>query len=612
MAFSAITARGSAVETVSDASIAMSPSAALTVGKLVVVCVAIKNLATADGASNTVTGISDTQGHNWRKITEQTETAAGASNDGSTIAVFYTVVGTQIETTDTITATLSGSIGDKIICCFEATFDTTTSPQVAQVGVGPAAISASVSSLTSREYLLIGAHAAEGADQTKTPDADYTERFDLRSQNAATAITIHVQTRIATLTADTCTSTAWTNTDPIATLTAMFEETLFASVNRENHQTAKPTLPVSSHGALMAPAYVSGTAYGLDSNAGGGLGDNGAPDALLLLQYQSLVGPVFIPAPVVAPDYSTPNYPNYIWRTVLPTAAMPSFFSLGAPEHRESLDARGWYPDQIDRVTLPRAAMPTLTQPIAPEHTISLDAKALYPDRIDQIVMRVATMPTWAGPIAPEHRESLDAKALFPDWIDRRTLPPALHPFLARSMQPEHTIPLDAAAWFPDWIARLTLPVAAQPFFARSLQPEQTQAQVLVRYPDWIARRVLPVAAMPYAVDALSPAFPPPHLSWEPTYPDIAWRREFLAAWQQALVLGPSPIAQAEAPHLSWQGEYPDLVWRRVFLTALQQALGELTTPPQVLLNWCPVIVFVGAPVDAAVASGMAPRAGGS
>jgi hypothetical protein len=222
VAFSAVTARGSAVDIVNDTTIAVSPDANLTVGKLVVVTLATKNIATVDGASSTHS-LADTNNHVWNKATEQTETEAGAAGDGSTISVWWTIVTTQIGTGDSITGTTTSATAEKIITIMEATFDTTKTIQVYQVGVGPNAIAATVSSLPSREYFLVGAHAAEGSDAAKTNDADYTEQFDLRSRNNAAAITNHIQTRIATLTTDTCTSTNWTTTQPIATLTAFTE-----------------------------------------------------------------------------------------------------------------------------------------------------------------------------------------------------------------------------------------------------------------------------------------------------------------------------------------------------------------------------------------------------
>lgn len=223
MAFSGITVRGSNVDTASDNSLAMNPSAALAVGKLVIVQCVTTNEQTTDGES-TGHSLADSQNNTWVKIAEYTETA-GANNDGTANSIWYSIITTQIETTDTITLTTSANEAEKIICAIEVTFDNATNTiAIAQVGVGQNAIQASVSSLTSREYLLIGAGGARGSDNAKTPDADYTERFDLRNRNNAAAVTNHLVTRIATLTSDTCTSSAWTNTFPIFLLAALFEQ----------------------------------------------------------------------------------------------------------------------------------------------------------------------------------------------------------------------------------------------------------------------------------------------------------------------------------------------------------------------------------------------------
>lgn len=105
---------------------------------------------------------------------------------------------------------------------------------VGTVGVGQSAIAATVTGLPPCEYLFVGAGASEGNDNAKTPDADYTERFDLRtgSGTAATEICTHVVTRIAIDDDDTCTSTAWTNTNPIFLLVPYYEiaDTLHSTV----------------------------------------------------------------------------------------------------------------------------------------------------------------------------------------------------------------------------------------------------------------------------------------------------------------------------------------------------------------------------------------------
>lgn len=221
MAWGGITARGSATEQSADNSIGISPSANLTVGKIVIVNVVVDNIATADGASNNVS-LSDTQGNIWSKVSEYTD-SDGVAADGVTVATFVTRITTQIGTGDTITATTTSNTTDKIISIFEATVASGYTFAVEQVGIGQGAITASVSALPYKEYLLIGHGGAEGVDSTKTPDADYTERFDLRTNSSGSAITQHVVTRIASLTSDTCTSSAWTNTNPMFLLVALYE-----------------------------------------------------------------------------------------------------------------------------------------------------------------------------------------------------------------------------------------------------------------------------------------------------------------------------------------------------------------------------------------------------
>lgn len=220
MAFSGITVRGSAIEAVSDTSIQVHPGADLTIGKLVVVNCVTDNDSTAiaDGPSARHSSVADGKGNSWTKLAEYTD-SDGAAADGVTVSSWATKISVAILTTDYITLTVASAVTCKIISVFEAVLGAGGSYMVGALGVGQSAISASVSGMVSREYLLIGHGGAEGTDSSKTPDADYTERFDLVS----TSITQHVVTRIATLTADTCTSTTWTNTNPVFLLIALYE-----------------------------------------------------------------------------------------------------------------------------------------------------------------------------------------------------------------------------------------------------------------------------------------------------------------------------------------------------------------------------------------------------
>lgn len=220
MAFSAVTALGSAVRATAGSSTSGTVSANIVVGRLLVIACSTKNDQTTVGASTDHTSITDAAGNTWTKRSEYTN-SAGAADDGTTVSVWTSVISTQINSGGTLTVN-HGSNSDGIITFTEVTLGS-SSVGVAQAATATA-ISATLAGMTSREYLLFAAYGAEGSDQAKTPDGDYAERFDLRSRNNAAATTIHVQTRIATLTGDTCTSTAWTNTEPVAILLAIWED----------------------------------------------------------------------------------------------------------------------------------------------------------------------------------------------------------------------------------------------------------------------------------------------------------------------------------------------------------------------------------------------------
>ena len=227
MAFSAITARGSAVSNTSATTINDLPSANITVGKILFVSVTSDNIQTTSGASTNHT-LSDTKGNTWNKVFELTS-SAGAANDGSTTSLWWSKITTEILTTDSITATFSSAVVDAIISLVETTVgagktvDFETNYTEALSGTS---ISRALSGLTSREYLFFGLLGAEGEDTAKTPIANYVEQFDLVSSTTGLAdvnVQQHVGTRILTGTGDTWTSSAVTFTNGIQTLTAFYE-----------------------------------------------------------------------------------------------------------------------------------------------------------------------------------------------------------------------------------------------------------------------------------------------------------------------------------------------------------------------------------------------------
>lgn len=229
-AFSAITARGQNVEAASDTSLTVSPTANLTIGKLVIVSAVTDNAQTTDGTS-TLHTITDTTGANtWTKVLEETETD-GAANDGSTTSLWYTIVSNTIATTDSITLTLGSARTAKTIGVVEATFDYGTNT-IAYSAVAAThsttgsntSISQVRSAMTNREYLFYGLHGAEGNDNSKTAIANYAERYDIRSgSTASTAVQHHIATRILTGTGDTFTTSAVTYTSAIQSLVGFYE-----------------------------------------------------------------------------------------------------------------------------------------------------------------------------------------------------------------------------------------------------------------------------------------------------------------------------------------------------------------------------------------------------
>lgn len=256
MAFSAVTPRGSNTEKTSDTSISLSPSANLAVGQLVVVHCATDNdaVAVADGAT-TRHSLADSKGNTWVKDAEYTD-SDGAAADGVTSSVWHSVLTTAILTSDTITLTTSSAVTNKIISCLEATMQAGSTVGVATVGVGQSAIAATATGLLPAEYLFVGAGASEGNDNTKTADADYAEQFDLRtgSGTAATEICTHVVTRIAIDDDDTCTSTGWTNTNPIFLLVPYYE------IAGTLHSTIKENFDDNSIDGALWDAYNDGVA----------------------------------------------------------------------------------------------------------------------------------------------------------------------------------------------------------------------------------------------------------------------------------------------------------------------------------------------------------------
>lgn len=254
MAFSAVTERGSATnKSVGGTTIAVSPTANLTVGKIVFAYGVVDNTATASGASTNHTSVTDTDGHTWNKVFERTM-SSGVAADGVTHSLWWTKVATQIDTTDSITLTIGTGRTAKALLIFEVTI-TASTIQVADDGTAFAfqeantsAPSVSTSGMTSQEYLHIGCMAVEEEVTTWNEDASYTNVFAAEGITSGPAggndtnVVGFLGSRIATLTGDTFNPTFAAARD-MAVAVVAFEEVTGGVTLSGTLFTKAPTFP---------------------------------------------------------------------------------------------------------------------------------------------------------------------------------------------------------------------------------------------------------------------------------------------------------------------------------------------------------------------------------
>lgn len=181
MAFSAVTERGSTSTKTSGASVAVSPSANITAGKIAFAVLAFDNIATTDGASTTQDTLTDTDGHTWTKVYEQTNTAAGVAADGVGASLWWTKATSTIGTGDTITAAFDSAIDAKVIGLFEVTIGAGTIQLAASDVTLDDVTNPDARSLTGlssgTEYLILGIRHSETNTLTWTEDAAFTNVY---------------------------------------------------------------------------------------------------------------------------------------------------------------------------------------------------------------------------------------------------------------------------------------------------------------------------------------------------------------------------------------------------------------------------------------------------
>ena len=111
----ALSVRNSGGNEISQSSTAFGISNAISAPSLLIVSIGIDNKSTADGNTSDVTNVIDSKGNIYTKAGEFTNTVGGVANDGATIAVWYSVLGTSLGTSDTVSASYSAAVVAKAI-----------------------------------------------------------------------------------------------------------------------------------------------------------------------------------------------------------------------------------------------------------------------------------------------------------------------------------------------------------------------------------------------------------------------------------------------------------------------------------------------------------------
>lgn len=173
-------APSTAEASLAGATLAFSPTSAVPVGKLAVLLAVWDNTDGTNADDTSFLSVTDSKGNTWIRAGEA-QRSAGVALDGLLAGEFYSVITTQIETTDTITVTHSSVLGAaKGLTLTAFNRDTAKGVEVAGKAYVRAAAATSysvtVSGLTSEPHLWVGQNGIEGTPfDTNTRDTAYTE-----------------------------------------------------------------------------------------------------------------------------------------------------------------------------------------------------------------------------------------------------------------------------------------------------------------------------------------------------------------------------------------------------------------------------------------------------
>src|SRR3990172_732961 len=121
MAWGAGNTLGATANKTANNNIGHVPTATAVVGSTLVAIVTKDNASTTDGNTNEITSMSDDAGGNtWNKLREFCN-SQGSANAGATVAMFYSILATQLTASNTITANFSDTRTAKAISVWKFT-----------------------------------------------------------------------------------------------------------------------------------------------------------------------------------------------------------------------------------------------------------------------------------------------------------------------------------------------------------------------------------------------------------------------------------------------------------------------------------------------------------
>jgi hypothetical protein len=314
-------------------------------------------------------------------------------------------------------------------------------------------------------------------------------------------------------------------------------------------------------------------------------GDSGTVQPTKVVQYESVVGPVSIPAvQELVPDYKVPVYPDRIPRS----KQAPEGFTVEpyfVPDVTEPVTANSWtpnYPDRYRRNVFPTAQQQTLAwdsdkSVFASNAALFGDSGQLYPNRVVQYA-------TLTGPTSvPAAAFAVFWNPVCPDrHTYRRTV--EYKPYTQPEFVPDVTQPVAGIEWnpvYPERATRKNVPTAHN----RSLfwNTDTPAAPVTVQhwapiYPDRLVYRRPSDLSASFAPNFVPDVTQPvAGVGWNAIYPSRLGRKHRLAAYVWAQ---PHFGVEVDVPVMSWDGYtnlYPSKVYKKY---RLQQVLNPQPLDP--------------------------------